>query len=400
MDNKLKQRLRALGDVDKVRVNENKLSNLIYRKNTIKGETFGIINESGKYFIKKSNKLNSEDSKDFEYIGGLKNKLQESYSSYNSALHRLNEKIKLINESTKEEFIEDKKEEKTEKETTSETKNTILEKLLSKIEKNEGKECDLYKDLESETKSMLNKETLSKDDIDDIKNILDDHDCLDEYSYLLKKKVKTSDKKEEPSTDKEEKKEEPLEEKLTKDAREEKLLNKLDKEKEDNNKPVQPAAPAQPSAPDMMGGDLPPVDDKPIDTNEPQFDLGGEEGESEESIDTTDSESDDEESESDDPANEALKLMGKITKNWGKLQSPDKDTAKNLFGQLITATKEEIGEMDDEEKTKIIKRIEKNGEKIEEGKNYTIPRVSINENVKNLVKKIVSEEINKFKGKL
>jgi len=404
MDNKLKQRLRALGDVDKVRLNENKLSNLIYRKNTIKGDTFGIINESGKYFIKKSNKLNSENPKDFEYIGGLKNRLQESYSSYNSALRRLDEKIKLINEAAKEEFIEDKKESKEKKEETSEVKNTILEKLLSKIEKNEGKDCDIYKELEKETKSMINKETLSKDDIDEIKNILDEHDCLDEYSYLLKKKKKATEEK--PKEDESDEEESLSEEKLTKDSREQKLLNKLDKENKDNNKMVAPpATPATEPAPEPT----PELDDAPINTNEPQFGMEksdkkdapeGEESEDDMEGEESEENSDEEDTESDDPANEVLKLMGKIVKNLNKIEGTDKETVKNLYGQLITATKDELGEMDEDEKDKIVKRIERNGDKIEEAKNYTMPRISINEQTKKLVKRIVSEEINKFKNKI
>jgi hypothetical protein len=110
--------------------------------------------------------------------------------------------------------------------------------------------------------------------------------------------------------------------------------------------------------------------------------------------------SDEEDTESDDPANEVLKLMGKIVKNLNKIEGTDKETVKNLYGQLITATKDELGEMDEDEKDKIVKRIERNGDKIEEAKNYTMPRISINEQTKKLVKRIVSEEINKFKNKI
>jgi hypothetical protein len=61
---------------------------------------YGIIRENHTYFIKTANKTNDKlTSGDFEYIGGLQNKMDESYRSYEDALRHLNMKFKDLNES-------------------------------------------------------------------------------------------------------------------------------------------------------------------------------------------------------------------------------------------------------------------------------------------------------------
>ena len=61
---------------------------------------YGIIRENHTYFIKTANKTNDKlTSGDFEYIGGLQNKMDESYRSYEDALRHLNMMFKDLNES-------------------------------------------------------------------------------------------------------------------------------------------------------------------------------------------------------------------------------------------------------------------------------------------------------------
>jgi hypothetical protein len=64
------------------------------------GIAYAIIRENHTYFIKTSDKIGGNlISEDFEYIGGLQNKMSESHRSYEDALRHLNMKFKDLNES-------------------------------------------------------------------------------------------------------------------------------------------------------------------------------------------------------------------------------------------------------------------------------------------------------------
>jgi hypothetical protein len=64
------------------------------------GMSYGIIRENHTYFIKTcKNSDKNLTTEDFSYIGGLKNKMLESYKSYEEALKHLNMKFKDLNES-------------------------------------------------------------------------------------------------------------------------------------------------------------------------------------------------------------------------------------------------------------------------------------------------------------
>lgn len=64
------------------------------------GITYAIVRENHTYFIKTSEKRTSKlVSEDFEYVGGLQNKMNESYRSYEEALKHLNMKFRDLNES-------------------------------------------------------------------------------------------------------------------------------------------------------------------------------------------------------------------------------------------------------------------------------------------------------------
>jgi len=62
------------------------------------GKTYGIVRENKKYFIKRSDKTTNVTLNDLDYIGGLGNKLDESFTSYNDAIRRLNLKFNELND--------------------------------------------------------------------------------------------------------------------------------------------------------------------------------------------------------------------------------------------------------------------------------------------------------------
>jgi hypothetical protein len=75
-------------------------SSLEHVKYGADGTAYAIIRESHTYFIKTSDKKDQNlIVDDFEYIGGLQNKMSESYKSYEEALKHLNMKFKDLNES-------------------------------------------------------------------------------------------------------------------------------------------------------------------------------------------------------------------------------------------------------------------------------------------------------------
>lgn len=54
------------------------------------GKSYGIVKENSEYYIKVSDKTSNLVVEDLKYIGGLKNKKSESYSSYSEATKQLN----------------------------------------------------------------------------------------------------------------------------------------------------------------------------------------------------------------------------------------------------------------------------------------------------------------------
>lgn len=62
------------------------------------GNAYAIVRENHLYFIKVANKKENLVAEDFKYIGGLKNKLEESYPSYAKAIKQLNLKFRSLAE--------------------------------------------------------------------------------------------------------------------------------------------------------------------------------------------------------------------------------------------------------------------------------------------------------------
>lgn len=62
------------------------------------GNAYAIVRENHTYFIKKANGSENLKKDDFKYIGGLKNKMNESHSSYSNALKQLKLKFNSLQE--------------------------------------------------------------------------------------------------------------------------------------------------------------------------------------------------------------------------------------------------------------------------------------------------------------
>jgi hypothetical protein len=80
-------------------VNESKKSvnNEDYIIHAADGKSYGIFRENKNFFVKYANK-HTENSNDFEYIGGLVRKTKELHESYSDAFRRLNVMISDINQ--------------------------------------------------------------------------------------------------------------------------------------------------------------------------------------------------------------------------------------------------------------------------------------------------------------
>lgn len=81
----------SIGDALKPNISET----VEYKVKSANGKTYGIVRECQRYFIKEQNSDGS-----FDYIGGIGNKSENEYPSYNSALRNLELKIRSINEAT------------------------------------------------------------------------------------------------------------------------------------------------------------------------------------------------------------------------------------------------------------------------------------------------------------
>ena len=111
--------------------------------------------------------------------------------------------------------------------------------------------------------------------------------------------------------------------------------------------PEQPAA-AEPESPE--GSTPPPVDGADQGSEQPSTD--GDTGE---------------EGKDNDPNGDIEVLLGKLSQKLSKLgDAQDPSLAKSALNTIISSTKQGLEKMDDQEKESIIKRIEKNGQKIEE----------------------------------
>lgn len=96
--NEINERMKELMGITPINENFTR-SSIELTKMGPDGNVYGIVRENHEYYIKiatkKETKLVAED---FSYIGGLKNKKQEAYSTYAKAIKQLNLKFNSLNE--------------------------------------------------------------------------------------------------------------------------------------------------------------------------------------------------------------------------------------------------------------------------------------------------------------
>lgn len=102
--NRMKEMMRY-GAIDE---NKRAYSGIEYSKVAADGNTYGIVREGTKFYIKVANKANNPIKEDFDYLGGFRNRKDYEYSSYANALKNFEMKMMSINESldTKNPIVE------------------------------------------------------------------------------------------------------------------------------------------------------------------------------------------------------------------------------------------------------------------------------------------------------
>ena len=92
------QRMLQLADIKPV-IKESKitLSNFELVKKSVNGKTYAIVRENNKYHIKEAQTKNGLTESDFNYVGGVMNKMKKSFHSYSDATKHLNLMFEEIN---------------------------------------------------------------------------------------------------------------------------------------------------------------------------------------------------------------------------------------------------------------------------------------------------------------
>jgi len=92
------QRMLQLADIKPV-IKESKitLSNFELVKESVNGKTYAIVRENNKYHIKEAQTKNGLTESDFNYVGGVMNKMKKSFHSYSDATKHLNLMFEEIN---------------------------------------------------------------------------------------------------------------------------------------------------------------------------------------------------------------------------------------------------------------------------------------------------------------
>ena len=92
------KRMLELADIKPViKESKNNLSNFELVKNSVNGNTYAIVRENKRYFIKQTETNNGLTESDFDYVGGLANKMKKSFTSFSDATKHLNLMFEEIN---------------------------------------------------------------------------------------------------------------------------------------------------------------------------------------------------------------------------------------------------------------------------------------------------------------
>ncbi len=92
------ERMLQLADIKPI-VTENKIiiSNFELTKNSVDGKTYAIVRENKKYHIKEAQTKENLKESDFDYVGGVANKMKKSFNSFSDATKHLNLMFEEIN---------------------------------------------------------------------------------------------------------------------------------------------------------------------------------------------------------------------------------------------------------------------------------------------------------------
>ena len=98
MNKKRLQRMIDLADIKPV-IKEGKmsLSNFELVKSSVDGNTYAIVRENKRYHIKETKTKEGLTESDFDYLGGVANKMKKSFSSFSDATKHLNLMFEEIN---------------------------------------------------------------------------------------------------------------------------------------------------------------------------------------------------------------------------------------------------------------------------------------------------------------
>lgn len=269
----IKEKMMELGKVSSLNesAQPNKTSTLLYYKSASDNRIYGIVKENHKYFIKvASGTKTTPNTSDFLYVGGIQNKMDESFNSYEKALGRLNGKLISLNE--------------------------------------------IYKRPTNEMDIPLNK------DIDKDKPETEEPEVDAEPTGDVSPEAPV-----EPATD----------------------------------APVDAAAPegSEPESTDYVEGGDDAAAEPTDGTETPEGDSTEEPSEDSESSESGDGS---------DIKSEIQSLLGKLSQQFQELGDVEPQLAKNAINTIISSTKSGIEKFDDADKEKIIKRIEKDGKKLDE----------------------------------
>lgn len=158
----VKKRWAELSDLTKPTLHESanqaSRSTVLNKVSAADGNTYGIVQESTKYFIKVANtNVDDSTSLDFKYIGGQANSLHERFDSYPAAMRRLSIKVASLRES----FHADAKSENDDEE------DSLLADLDTKVKEKDSDDAKIDTEITDDTNDLDDLMADMPDDLSD-----------------------------------------------------------------------------------------------------------------------------------------------------------------------------------------------------------------------------------------